>query len=107
MSALRDLIQVKNLRVSAILGVNESERVAKQALVITLSLSTDVGSTASQDALATAFNYSTVTKVVTNFVEKSAYFTLEALAVAIARVLVVDLGVPLAKVRVEKPEALG
>ena len=105
--ALRDIIQVKNLRVSAFLGVNESERMAKQRLVITLSLSTDLRSTASQDSLASTYNYSNVTKVVTAFVERSAYFTLEALTEAIARVLIMDLGVSLARVRVEKPEALG
>jgi len=104
---LRDIIEVKNLRVSAFLGVNEGERVTKQRLVITLSLSTDLRSTASQDSLATTFNYSHVTKVVTTFVERSAYFTLEALTEAIARVLIVELGVPRANVRVEKPEALG
>jgi len=105
-ASLRDCIEVKNLRIEAIIGVNESERVTSQPIVIMLSMYTDVGQTAAQDALASTFNYSTVTKAVSAFVGSSAFFTLEALTVALARLLCVDLGVERATVRVEKPEAL-
>src|ERR1019366_1967812 len=52
------------------------------------------------------WNYRTAAKAVIALVETSSYRTVEALATAVARILVTDHQAPYARVRVHKPGAL-
>jgi FolB domain-containing protein len=61
---------------------------------------------AAADDIACGWNYRTAVKAVIGMVEASSYRTVEALATAVARILVTDHGAPYARVRVRKPAAL-
>lgn len=101
-----DCITIENLRLRCIIGFNEEERRNKQDVVITMDIYTDLRKGGETDDPTDILNYKTVNKAVIAHVEASSYNTLEALAASIARVAVVDNGVPHIRVRVEKPGAL-
>jgi FolB domain-containing protein len=74
--------------------------------VIDLRIGTDVRAAGRSDQLADAWNYRTATKAIISHVEESTYSTVEALATAIARIVVVGHRAPYVMVRVHKPGAL-
>jgi dihydroneopterin aldolase/2-amino-4-hydroxy-6-hydroxymethyldihydropteridine diphosphokinase/dihydropteroate synthase/2-amino-4-hydroxy-6-hydroxymethyldihydropteridine diphosphokinase/dihydropteroate synthase len=106
LSKRMDKIVVKNLQVRNIIGVDSWERIKRQPLNITITIAIDVSRSGKDDLLANSVNYGTVTKVVTEFSEKTSYRSIEALALGIARVCVVKFGVSKITVRIEKPRAL-
>jgi len=102
----RDHLLVKDLLLRCIIGAQDWEREKKQDVLINLVMDTDIRAAAKSDNIADALNYRTVTKAIIAHVEESSYFTVEALATAIARICVVDHHVSRVTVRVEKPGAL-
>jgi FolB domain-containing protein len=102
----RDRILIKDLMVRAVIGTNDWEREAKQDVLISLTLFTDMEAAGKSDDIEDALNYRTLTKAIIAHVETSSYHTIEALATAIARICVVDHKAPRVQVRVEKPGAL-
>jgi D-erythro-7,8-dihydroneopterin triphosphate epimerase len=102
----RDHIIVEDLLLRCFIGAQDWEREKKQDVLINLRLDTDITAAANSDNIADALNYRTITKAIITHVEESSYFTVEALATAIARICVIDHGAARVKVRVEKPGAL-
>ena len=102
----RDHIIVEDLLLRCIIGAQDWEREKKQDVLINLQLDTDIRPAANSDNIADALNYRTIAKAIIAHVEESSYFTVEALATAIARICVVDHNAARVKVRVEKPGAL-
>lgn len=101
-----DKIIVRDLLLRGIIGLNDWEREKKQDILINLTLFTDTRRGGMTDQAGDILNYRTITKAIIAHVEDSAYYTVEALATAIARLCVVDHEAELAIVRVEKPGAL-
>lgn len=101
-----DRIVVCDLLVRGILGTNDSERVNPQDILIQLTLYADLSKAGRTDQLADTVNYRTVTKEVIAHAEKSARFTVEALAADLAAICLRHPGVLKVRVRVEKPGAL-
>ena len=101
-----DKILVKDLLLRGIIGINEWERDNKQDILINLTLFTDIRPAGKSDRAEDLLNYRTITKAIIAHVEQSSYYTVEALATAIARICVVDHRADRAVVRVEKPGAL-
>ena len=102
----RDYIIIEDLLLRCIIGAQDWEREKRQDMLINLCLSTDISTAAKSDNIADALNYRTVTKAIIAHVEESSYYTVEALATAIARICVVDHSAARVTVRVEKPGAL-
>jgi FolB domain-containing protein len=101
-----DKILVKDLLLRGIIGINEWERENQQDILINLTLFTDIRPAGTSDRVEDILNYRTITKAIIAHVEQSRYYTVEALATAVARICVVDYGADRALVRVEKPGAL-
>ncbi len=101
-----DKIIVRDLLLRGIIGLNDWEREKKQDILINLTLFTDTRRGGATDQASDILNYRTITKAVIAHVEDSAYYTVEALAAAIARLCVVDHAADRVIVRVEKPGAL-
>jgi FolB domain-containing protein len=101
-----DLIEIENLRLRCVIGFSSHERKDRQDVVVSLRIGTDMALPGETDKPDDAFNYRTVTKAIIEHVEQSEYFLVEKLAVAIARICVVDHGAPYVQVRVHKPGAL-
>ncbi len=101
-----DRIDIHDLLLRGIIGINDWEREKQQDILINISLFGDFRSAGDSDDIADTINYRTVTKKVIKHVETSKRFTVEALASDIARICLEETGVQHARVRVEKPGAL-
>jgi D-erythro-7,8-dihydroneopterin triphosphate epimerase len=101
-----DRIEIKDLLLRCIIGVNAEERQARQDVLINLVLWMDTQAAAEGDDIATAVNYRTVAKEVIAQVEASQYYLVETLAERIAETCLKDPRVRKVRVSVEKPGAL-
>lgn len=101
-----DRISISGLRLRCIIGFNAEERREKQDVVIDMTLFTDLRKGGDTDNPDDILNYRTVNKAVIRHVEASEYNTLEALASSIARLAIMEHGVPRLAVTVQKPGAL-
>lgn len=88
------------------MGINESERVKKQDILINLTIYTDINQAAKTDDITDALNYRTLTKEIIEYVEQSSNYLIETLADAVAKIAILDNGAERVVVRVEKPHAL-
>lgn len=99
-------IEIKNMRVRAILGINDWEREEKQDIVISIRFTYDAAAAIADDDVKEAINYKTITKKVLRFVENSEYFLIETLADTLFDMVSSLNGVINTHVTVEKPHAL-
>ncbi|MCX6069680.1 MAG: dihydroneopterin aldolase, partial [Chloroflexi bacterium] len=75
-----DLIEIRDLLLRGILGVNPEEREKKQDILVNLTLYVDLRPAGMTDNIADTANYRTITKHVIEHVESIKRFTIEALA---------------------------
>lgn len=101
-----DFIEISALRLRCVIGCRAEERRDRSDVVVHLRIGVDARPAGASDDLAGAWNYRTVTKAIIAHIEDSAYRTVEALATAIARIVVVDHAARSVTVRVGKPGAL-
>jgi FolB domain-containing protein len=101
-----DKILIRDLRARAIVGINDWEREQPQEVIVQLTLFGDLAPAGATDDIADTVNYRSLAKAVIAHIEASRHYLVEALAGAIARLCVVEHGVPRVVVRVEKPGAL-
>ena len=101
-----DKIIIRDLLLRAVIGLNDWERKDRQDILINLTLYTKKRAHIAHDDAAHILNYRTIAKAIIAHVEQSTYYTVEALADAIARICVVEHDATRAVVRVEKPGAL-
>jgi len=101
-----DQIQIKDLSLRTIIGINEAERRNRQDVLINIVLHADTRPAGASDDIADAVNYRTITKRVIKLVEGSQFFLVEKMAAEIAAICLDDPRVEAATVRVEKPGAL-
>ncbi len=101
-----DKIIIKDLRVTAIIGIYEHERVTPQEMIINVTLLTDIRKAAQTDAIADCVDYEQVAIKLRAHTETSHRMTVEALAEDLARLCLVTRGVQKVCVRVEKTQAI-
>lgn len=101
-----DRILIEGLQARCIIGVNDSERIERQDVVIDLDLYTDMSKPGLTDDINDAVNYREVKKKVLSLVESSKFFLIETLAEAISRACLEDPAISKVRVRVDKPMAL-
>lgn len=101
-----DKVIIKDLLLRGIVGINDSERVNKQDILINIVMYTDIRPAAASDDIADALNYRTITERIIAHVEGSADFLVEKLASDIAGIIITEFDVERAQVRLEKPGAL-
>jgi FolB domain-containing protein len=101
-----DRIEIRDLLLRGILGINAEERDKKQDILVNLTLFADLREAGRSDDIADTANYRTITKRLIEHVEQVGRFTVEALAADIARLCLEDPRVARVRVRVEKPGAL-
>ena len=101
-----DRIEIKDLLLRCIIGINAEERKDRQDVLINIVLLGDFSEAAESDDIKDAVNYRTTTKQVVEHVEASEYFLLERMAERIVGICLRDQHVKLVQVSVEKPGAL-
>jgi FolB domain-containing protein len=103
---MTDQIQIKDLLLRTIIGINAEERRARQDVLINIVLYADTRAAGASDDIDDAVNYRTITKRVIKLVEESRFYLVEKLAAEIAAICLEDPRVEAVSVRVEKPGAL-
>jgi D-erythro-7,8-dihydroneopterin triphosphate epimerase len=103
---MSDFIEIEDLLVRAIIGVNSDERENRQDVMISLRLEADLRPAARSDLIDDAVNYRTITKCVIGFVEQSSFQLVETLAEEVAQLCLKDSRVERVRVHVRKPGAL-
>jgi len=101
-----DRIQIKDLLLRTIIGINEEERRNRQDALINITLYADTRAAGGSDDIQDAVNYRTITKRVIERVEESSFHLVEKMAAEIASICLEDPRVEAVDVRVEKPGAL-
>ncbi len=101
-----DCIEIKDLLLRCIIGINASEREHKQDVIINITLWADLRPAAATDDIAQTVNYRTLTKQIIEHVEASQYLLLETLTDRVAEICLQDPRVAKIQVSVEKPGAL-
>ncbi len=101
-----DIIEIKNLRLRAVIGFSRHELDRLQDVVISLRIETDGRRAGETDEPNDAFNYKTVNKAVIKLVQESRYKLLEKLAEEIAKTIIVDFNARRVQVHIQKPGAL-
>lgn len=101
-----DRIEIKDLLLRGVIGVNEWEREVEQDILINIALIADLSIAGKSDSIEDTVNYRTITKAIIHHVEGSERFTIEALAQDLADICLKAEGVKRARIRVEKPGAL-
>jgi FolB domain-containing protein len=103
---MTDQIQIKDLLLRTIIGINEEERRNRQDVMINITLHADTRAAGESDDIADAVNYRTITKQVIRLVEDSQFYLVEKMASEIADICLQDPRVERVQVSVEKPGAL-
>lgn len=101
-----DRIEIRDVLLRCIVGINEAERKNKQDVLINIVMWADTRAAAQSDDIADAVNYRTVTKQIIEHVEASEYFLVERLVERIAQICLRHERVQQVQVSVEKPGAL-
>ncbi|MDQ2874411.1 MAG: dihydroneopterin aldolase [Actinomycetota bacterium] len=101
-----DVIEIDALRLRCVIGCRDEERRDRSDVVVDLRVGLDIRPVAASDDIGGGWNYRTAAKAVIALVEASSYRTVEALATAVAQILVSDCQAPYARVTVRKPGAL-
>lgn len=101
-----DRIEIHDLLLRCIVGINDAERKNKQDVLINIVMWADTRPAAQSDDIADAVNYRTVTKDIISYVEASRHYLVERLVERIAMLCLKDKRVQRVEVRLEKPGAL-
>ncbi|MFG0334044.1 MAG: dihydroneopterin aldolase [Maioricimonas sp. JB049] len=101
-----DHVEINDLLLRTIIGINPEERVNRQDVVINIRMEADNRPAAASDDIEDAVNYRTISKRVIELVESSSFFLVERMAERIAAICLEDERVRRAHVKVEKPGAV-
>jgi FolB domain-containing protein len=101
-----DKIIIKDLRVNAIIGIYDHERVTPQELLINVVLYTDIRKAAQTDEIADCVDYEKVATRLRAHAQSAQRMTVEALAEDLARLCLETRGVGRVNIRVEKTQAI-
>lgn len=99
-------IEIKNLRLRAIIGANNWERKVFQDVVLSIKFKFDASKAEESDDLTDTFNYKSLTKRIIKEVEESKFNLLESLVGMVYSIVKEYDELHDVYVRVEKPHAL-
>jgi 7,8-dihydroneopterin aldolase/epimerase/oxygenase len=98
-----DIVSIRDLRVSTVIGVYDWERETEQALTFSVDMSADVARAAARDDLRDALDYSAVAHTVKCVVIEGKFQLIETAAERVAHTLIADYGLSWVRVQVVKP----
>ena len=82
---MTDTVSIRELRVSAVIGVRDWEREIEQTLVFAVDMAADVAKAAASDRISDALDYSAVAQTVTDVVTQGEFQLIETAAERVAR----------------------
>ncbi len=100
------IIFIRDLRVQAIIGIHEHERLKAQTISIDLDMMSDTTRAAATENIRDALDYQRLSVSVEAFVAASSFQLIETLAERVAELVLRDFGVPWLRLTLHKPDAL-
>ncbi len=101
-----DTVFISELEIETIIGIYDWERTTKQVVRIDIEMATDIKKAAKTDNIDDTLNYKAVAKRLIDFVGKSEFLLVEALAENVASMVINEFNVPWLRLRVNKPGAI-
>lgn len=101
-----DVIIIDGLRVDAIIGIYDWERVMTQAIIIDMALFTDVTDVAQTQDLSQGINYKAVCEQVSKWVQDKKFELLETLVEYVSKQLLDNWPISKVSIRAVKPNAI-
>jgi dihydroneopterin aldolase len=98
-----DIVSIRDLRVSTVIGVYGWEREIEQALTFSVDMGADVAKAAALDDLKEALDYSAVAHTIKCVVIEGKFQLIETAAEHVAQRLIADYGLTWVRVEVVKP----
>jgi 7,8-dihydroneopterin aldolase/epimerase/oxygenase len=102
-AGVTDIVSIRDLRVSTVIGVYDWERETEQALTFAVDMSADAAKAAARDDLRDALDYSAVAHTVKCVVIEGKFQLIETAAERVAQTLIADYGLSWVRVQVIKP----
>ena len=100
---MTDIVSIRDLRVSTVIGVYDREREIEQALMFAVDMAADVAKAAARDDLKDALDYSAVAHTIKCVVIEGKFQLIETAAEHVAQRLIADFGLDWVRVEVVKP----
>lgn len=97
------MVSIRDLRVSAVIGVYDWERQTEQALTFAVEMPTDVARAAGRDDIKDTLDYSAVAEAVKTTVIEGKFQLIETAAEHVAQRLIKDFGLAWIRIEVVKP----
>jgi len=98
-----DIVSIRDLQVSTVIGVYDWEREIEQALTFSVDMAADVAKAASRDDLRDALDYSAAAHAVKCVVIEGKFQLIETAAERVAQRLIADFALAWVRVQVVKP----
>jgi len=98
-----DIVSIRDLQVSTVIGVYDWEREVEQALTFAVEMPTNVARAAGSDDIKDALDYSAVAHTVKCVVIEGKFQLIETAAERVAQRLIADFGLEWVRVQVVKP----
>jgi len=100
---MTDYASVKDLSVSAVIGVHDWEREIEQTLIVSVDMAADVRRAAATDDLADALDYSAVAATIAAVVREGKFQLIETAAERVAERLLADFPLTWLRLEFRKP----
>jgi dihydroneopterin aldolase len=101
-----DRVFIEDLKVQTVIGIYDWEREIRQTVSLDLEMAFDISAAAQSDAIADTLDYKAVSKRLIQFIERSEYQLVEALAEECARIVLAEFPVPWLRLKLAKPGAV-
>ena len=101
-----DQVEIKDLHLRTIIGINDEERRDRQDVLINVTLYADTRKAGASDRVEDGLNYRSIAKRIIRLVEGSSFHLVEKMATEVAAICLEDEAVERVRVSVEKPGAL-
>ena len=101
-----DIVFIRDLRIETVIGIYDWEREIRKTVSLDLEMGTDIRRAGETDHIDDTLDYKSVAKALIEFVEKSEFQLVEALAEQCSQIILNDFNVPWLKLRLSKPGAV-
>ena len=100
---MTDYVSIRDLAVSAVIGVHPWEREIEQRLVVSVDIAADVAKAAASDELADALDYSAVAETIATVLREGRFRLIETAAERVAGRLLADFPLSWLRLELRKP----
>jgi 7,8-dihydroneopterin aldolase/epimerase/oxygenase len=103
---MMDIIYIRELKVDALIGVYDWERLVRQSLLLNIEMGVDISAAAATDNIVDALDYSAVAARITSTIANSHFKLIETLAEQCASIILDEFQAKWLRLSLSKPGAV-